>query len=192
MGYNWHKLFMKKTLFLPCIAITALMFFSSCGGVKQTFLPQSTNMIHTVSFEDLKLTSNDYDILSRVEATSRMILTINGTELTIVDPDGTFMLKYLYNPVTKEMTLADFEGALRGGFLAGFSKIDLKDPEDIARRFALYRLINLVREQGGDYIIEPVYSINVEGGSENKITKITNITYMTTISGKAIRLKTSK
>ena len=83
---------------------------------------------------------------------------------------------------------------IRGGFLSGFSKIDLTDPEDIARRIALYRLINLVREQGGDYVIEPVYSINAEGESINKAfgNKKITITYMTTVSGKAIRLKTTK
>ena len=173
-----------------------MVVLSSCGGLKQKYMPQSSNMIHTVSFEDMKLTSNDYDVLQRVEATSRITLTIDGADVTIQDPDGTFKLEY-ENKVTGtgiNLVLKDFEGVIRGGFLSGFTKIDLQDPEDIARRIALYRLINLVREQGGDYVIEPIYSINAEGDYQKKAlgNMKSTITYMTTVSGKAIRLKTTK
>lgn len=149
-------------------------------------------MIYTVSFEDMKLTSHDYDILSRVEATSRIVLTIEGEKISVMDPDGTFKLEYSKSAMGWK--LLTFEGVMRAGFLSGFSKINLDDPEDIARRMALYRLINLVREQGGDYVIEPVYSISAEGESQKKAfgKSSETITYMTTVSGKAIRLKTSK
>ncbi len=158
-------------------------------------MPTATNMIHTVSFEDLKLESKDYDILQRVEATSRITLTIDGADVTIQDPDGAFKLHYVNTGTTAlNLQLLDYEGVIRGGFLSGFAKLDLKDPEDIARRIALYRLINLVREQGGDYVIEPVYSISVEGESlKRALGNVKNsFTYMTTVSAKAIRLKTTK
>lgn len=193
--YITGKTAMTKNILLSCLSFIAMVVLSSCGGMKQKYIPQSTNMIHTVSFEDLELDSKDFDVLQRVEATSRIILSIDGAKVTIQDPDGEFKLEYENTGIGGlNLVLKDFEGVIRGGFLSGFSKIDLQDPEDIARRIALYRLINLVREQGGDYVIEPVYSINAEGESINKAfgNKKITITYMTTISGKAIRLKTTK
>jgi len=148
-------------------------------------------MIKTVSFDDMKLDSKDYVVLDRVESSARIILTIKNGTFILTDPDGTFSLEYL--ALNGTLVLNKYSGVLRSGFLSEFSEVNTKSPEEIVRRMALYRLINLVREQGGDYVIEPIYTTSVEGTvDEHWRSSTTTITYLTTVSGKAIKLKTSK
>ncbi|MCR5193769.1 MAG: hypothetical protein K6D59_10765 [Bacteroidales bacterium] len=181
----------KRSILLILLLLPSLLFFSCSKVVTYKYLPSSQNMIKTVSFDDLNLDSKDYVVLDRVESSARIILTIKNGTFTLTDPDGTFSLEYLV--LNGSLILSKYSGVLRSGFLSEFSEVNTKSPEELVRRMALYRLINLVREQGGDYVIEPIYTTSVEGSvDEHWRSSTTTITYLTTVSGKAIKLKTSK
>lgn len=190
---------LKKLTYIGLVV--AMAFFASCVPTNNRYLPIAKSMLNTVDFKDMKLTPNDYDILERVEATSRITVTFENQKVKIEDPDGEFTLEFLRlvsntsNGVSERWLLQDFSGVLRAGFLSEWGFVDTQDPVDIVNRLALYRLIQLVREQGGDYVIEPIFSTAFEGTSSTDARGRTNekqITYKTTVSGKSIRLKTSK
>lgn len=155
-------------------------------------MPQAVSMVKAVSFDELNLTTKDYEILDRVEASARIVSTITSTSYTVKDPEGSFELFFVKDQTTGDYNLMNFDGVVRAGWLLSRDKgnINLNSPEDIAQRMAYYRIINLVKEQGGDGIIEPVISTNVEQteAHRNRVT----VTYLTTVSGKVVRLKTSK
>ena len=187
----------KKITYIGVVIIVSLL--TSCVGFHSTYVPIAKSMLNVVSFKDMKLTPNDYEILDRVEATSRITVEINGGEMKIEDPDGEFLLEYRMGASTNvgetKWILWDFKGVLRAGFLSEWGSVENTDPVEIVNRLALYRLIQLVREQGGDYVIEPIFSTAFEGeSSTDRHGRIDgkHLTYKTTVSGKSIRLKTKK
>ncbi len=186
--YITGKKQMKKRILLSCIAASAVMLFSSCASTSRTVIPQAVNSIKAVSFEELNLTNKDYDVLNRVEASARIEVEFDGNSWTAKDPDGTFELK-VNKDLKTDKTTVTIVGVVRAGYL--FSQngynLDPEQPGDLALRMAIYRLINMVKEQGGDGIIEPIVSTGVEETKRGSA-----VTYITTVSGKPVRLKSSK
>lgn len=179
-----------KKIFFAFAGVFALMVLSSCSSTR-LFVPQATNMAKAVSFEELNLTGKDYEIIDRIEASARIEVTMTNSSCTIKDTEGSFSLNFTKDK-NGEMILKSFEGVVRAGYLLsreqGYS--DINSPNEIAFRMAMYRIINLVREQGGDGIIEPVISTNVEKSSS--LFGKTTCTLLTTVSGKVVRLKNTK
>lgn len=157
-----------------------------------SLIPQAVSTVKSVSFDELNLTNKDYAILDRIEASARIEMTISNDEYSVKDPEGSFELEFARDPNTGKFVLNDFEGVVRAGFLTSgkFSEIDPRRPEEIAHAMAMYRIINLIKEQGADGIIEPVFSTNIEQTSSHR-GRVT-VTYLTTVSGKAVRLNTTK
>ena len=186
-------LFMMKKYIFSGVMFLIFIAITSCSSTNMTSLiPQAVSTVKAVSFEELNLTNKDYVILDRVEASARIEMTITNYFYSVKDPEGSFELDFTRDPNTKEWVLNDFEGVVRAGFLSSgnLSRIDPNAPDEIAHAMAMYRIINLVKEQGADGIIEPMFSTNIEQTSSHR-GRIT-LTYLTTVSGKAVRLKTSK
>lgn len=179
---------MKKRIILSCIAVSAIMFITSCASNRRAVIPQAVNSIKAVSFEELNLTNKDYIVLDRVEASARIEVEFDDNSWTAKDPDGTFELEVTKDPKTNNTT-AEIKGVVRAGYLFSQNgyKLDPEQPGDLVLRMAIYRLINIVKEQGGDGIIEPVISTGVEETKRGSV-----VTYITTVSGKPVRLKTTK
>lgn len=175
-------------------SILLVVLFSSCNTTQSSYLPQVTSMVKAVTFNELNLTDKDYEILDRIEATAIVHVTISGNSFIVDDPDGQFHVEYTKDPQTGSMILKSFDGVIRAGYLTReYSSGDQNYPEDIARKLAIYRLINLVREQGGDGVIEPVIATNFDGmNTRGLIRSETKLTYIATVSGKLVRLKSSK
>lgn len=179
---------MKKTkenvMRFALFVITALCL-TSCGMMGPKIIPRAVNTVNTVSLSELNLERKDYRVLNTV--TSEATITCefkSGGLVEIKDETGEFELHYtnsngvwLYN---------SHEGVMKLGYLAK----DYPDtngllyPEEIARRAAIYRLINTVQQAGADGVIEPTVSTNIE--QVNKKT----IVYKSTVTGKVIKLKT--
>ena len=178
---------MKKG-FVIVIALLSLILITSCSS-SRSLIPKAVNTVKTVSFKELNLTNKDYSILDRVEVSATILVDISPNSYTIHDEANSFRLLYTKNK--DQINLTAYEGVIRAGYLAqDYQTVDLQSPEDLVRRLAIYRLINLVQEQAGDGIIEPIISTNIEEKktSWNNSTIILN----TTVSGKVVVLKTSK
>lgn len=172
---------MRKIYFI--LAITVGVMFTSCGGLN-SFLPIATNTINSVSFSELNLEREDYNILNTIETSATVTIKYNGSMVTIFDNNG---LKLTYGQGKEGMVLMSAEGVLRAGFLTNdYGNVNLRSPEQIARAVAFSRLASMAKEFGGDAIIEPIVSTNVEKASRNEYV------YNTIASGKVVVIKTDK
>lgn len=195
MGYNRATYFMRRNTLFVVIAIIAALFFTSCA---KSLVPRATSTINSVGLRELNLVRADYKILNTIEATARVQLTIKSKSFEIKDPDGNFTLLYKmsFSPFKKAGSgdtykLTKFKGILTTGYLTNdYGPMDCSSPEEVVRRIAIYRCISLAKEQGADGIIEPVISTNVEQTKSGLASDV--IMYQTTVSGKAIVLKTDK
>lgn len=176
---------MRKDLFNGLLlAILVALLFSSCA---RSIIPTAKSTINSVSLEELNLTRADYDIISTIEASATMVAKVQGKGYTLKDPNGDFSIV-----VKKDVKLIggvqpteikSSKGVLRLGYLANdYEDYKRNDPEDIARRLAKYRLIQLAKEQGADGVIEPIVSMSIEQ------TGWREYTYYCTVSAKAIKL----
>lgn len=180
---------MRKIYFVLTIAVGVL--FASCSlPQKSTLIPVATNTISSVSFSDLNLERKDYNILNTIEVSS--IVTViygNNGDIKITDDSG-YTIEITKDETTGTLT-AKSTGVLRAGFLTNdYGKINYDDPEAIARATSFSRLVSMAKEQGGDALIEPIVSTNLEEQS-GKGSKRT-IVYSTTAAAKVIVIKTDK
>lgn len=180
---------MTKRLLYFCLALSTLLVLSSCGSVR-TIVPQAASSFKSVSFKELNLTGKDYEVLNRIEASARIEVTLTNTYYTIKDPEGSFSVNFEMDKKSGKWVLKNYEGVVRAGYLSDEVNYDgPTSPSEYAHRMAIYRIINLVKEQGGDGIIEPVVSSSVEDNKSG--WGKTTYTLLTTVSGKIIRLKNS-
>ena len=172
------------------MTVAAVMAFSSCTITKKTYVPQAVNMVNTIYLEELNLTSSDYEILDRVETSAKIVVEMSVGQCIIKDPEGSFEMKYSVDLKNGNFYLIEAKGVVRAGYLTTreLGTLNLKNPEEIALRLAMYRIVSLVKQQGGDGVVEPVVSSSVEGKDERNGKTV--FTYQTTVSGKIIRLKT--
>lgn len=168
------------------ILLGALVVFLMTSCATQ-IIPRAVNTVNAVSLDELNLSRKDYRLIKTItaEATIEYTELYGGSSIIIKSPEEKFALFY-----TKKKKGWEYKavGIVKLGYLANDYKsdTDLMGPEEIARRLAIYRLINQVRLEGADGIIEPVISTNVEQGDRNTII------YKTTVCGKLITLKTDK
>lgn len=164
--------------------VTALCF-TSCGMMKPKIIPRAINTVNTVALSELNLERNDYRILNTVSSEATITCEFGSGKVEIKDESGEFELHYTIN--NGVWTYNKHEGVMKLGYLArDYSDTNngLLLPEEIARRVAIYRLINSVQQNGADGIIEPTVSTNIEQVSKKVVV------YKSTVTGKVIKLKT--
>lgn len=173
---------MKRLLF----ALILLVVSTSCS---QVILPRAINTVNAVSLDELNLVRSDYKILNTVTADALVYYSTSadGKIVTIQCPEDNFALKYIK---TKKGWNSEFKGVAKMGYLANDymdSNSEMVSPEDVARRLAIYKLINEVKLSGADGVIEPIISTNVESGKNAR-----EIVFKTSVSAKIIKLNTNK
>ncbi len=171
---------MKKIVILLFVAVAA----TSCASV--TIIPKAVNTVNSVSLSELNLDREDYDVLNTATSEATIIYREKRRQIEIFDAGNEFSISY---QKTRFGWLFDEStGIMRLGFLTN----DYEDynvfaiqPEELARRLAIYRLINVSKLNGADGIIEPVISTNIEQQGKDIIFK-------TTVSAKMIKLHTNE
>lgn len=169
---------------------------SSCSP--RLMPPKAVNTISSISFFDLRLERDEYEIMNTItaEATVEYEYTRKSIEISGRDPsnpNSLFSLKYKKDPKTNRYDLESFMGVMRFGYLDNDEINDgniVYYPDIVARRLAIYRIINLAKEMGADGIIEPLISTNYEQ-TKPFFSFNGKIVYKTTITGKPIRIKTN-
>lgn len=175
---------MRKGLRFIYVAMLMATMMVSCS---KSIIPTAKSTINSVSLEELNLARADYDLIENIEASATIEATVYGKGYTLKDPQGDFSIKIKKDgkvfggvPVTE---IKSSSGVLRLGYLANdYADYQRNDPEDIARKLAKYRLIQLAKEKGADGVIEPIITMNIEQTGWNKYT------YYCTVSAKAIKL----
>lgn len=170
------------------IPVIGIILISSCGSRQPlTVIPQAVNTVSTVTFSDLRLQRNDYDLINTVTADATINVEYRSDKITVNSVDDDFSLTYkLVNGV---WTVDKYSGVARFGYLVNDDKnmsTSFYNPSEIVRQIAVYRLINNVQQNGADGLIEPTISTNVAQTGKH------NVTYTTHAEGKLIRLKPNK
>ena len=176
---------MKRILFIAMFGL----LLTSCMVVPQqtSIIPKAINTVNTASFKELNLDRADYEVLNTIsaEAVVERKQDKKDTRVELYDPDKEFTLIY-----TKGKTgfwECQHAGIVKLGYLQNdysYDSNDLMYGENLARRLAIYRLINIAQQNGADGIIEPTVSTNVEQQGKTIIFK-------SVVSAKIIRLKTN-
>lgn len=175
---------MKKLLILAFCAAA----FASCSPVKRVIIPQAVNTINTASLDHLNLERKDYEILNTITAEAMINYSYNkkGSSTEIVDRDGEFSMEFFTG---KFGIVCKHNGILKLGYLQNDyqgTTTNITQPEEVVRRLAIYRLVNIAHEYGADAIIEPTVSTNVEQTAKHTVT------YKSTVTAKIIKLKTDR
>lgn len=174
---------MKKLIVLA-LCVASLV---SCGVQRKMVIPSAVNTIDTAPLADLNLSRSDYEILNTIEAEATITCSsYTNSRIEMESDGGEFALKYLRG---KSGWDCYFRGIVRLGYLqsdyAG-TATDIMQPEEVVRRLAVYRLINVAKEYGADALIEPTIATNVE-----QINK-KDVVYKTVVTAKIIKLKTDR
>ena len=180
---------MKKILVIAVAAV----FMGSCS--RNVLIPKAVNTVSTASYSDLNLKRTDYEVVNSVTAEAAITYSASNKVVDINGVDENFALRYYYVGNKKKNAPASgwtcmFSGVLKLGYLSNdyadeYDPATMCAPEILARRLAIYRAINAMRQEGGDGLIEPTISTNVE--QTGRI-----ITYKSTVTAKIIKLKTDK
>lgn len=174
---------MKKLLFFAVWMLLA----SSCVTIKRTqIIPTAISTVNTATFSELNLNRKDYEVLNTLTAEAIINRTSNkkGTEIEIVEQNGEFTLKYTQDKFGSWTCV--HSGIAKLGYLSSdydYKEDELVYAENVARRLAIYRLINFAQENGADGIIEPTVSIVVDQVGSTVI-------YKASVAAKIIKLKT--
>ena len=176
------------------IFILLLCPFALVSCAYQTIVPRAVNTVNTAPLADLNLTRGDYEVLNTVSAEASIIYTTNAQGTKIEMGDGSeFSLEYNLSRSGRLAAYWDckYSGIVRLGYLhADYADAQTAGsiilPEDLARRLAIYRLINEVEQYGGDAIIEPTIATNVEQTGKRSIV------YKTRVTAKIIKIKTDR
>lgn len=178
---------MKKILVCTILLLACVSAF---GKKKAFVIPKAVNTVNVVSLKELNLTHGDYQILNTITAEAAIVYTENkkGSVCTMRGVDEDFHITYAFDN-EGHLESENFSGVLRFGYLYNDYKINegVVYPEEMARRLAIYRLINIVQLQGADGVIEPVISTNIEN-TQNKRECILK----TTVRAKLVKLNSTK
>lgn len=174
---------MKKLLF--CIVLLAGA--SSCNVRRNTIIPKAVNTINTVALGDLNLARGDYEILNTVTAEATVAYQANnaGTSIRITGEEDEFSLHYTQS---KGVWRCKYHGILKFGYLHNDYEgvvSDLVQPEEIARRLAIYRIINMAQEYGADGFVEPTVATNIQQVGKD-------VYFKSVVTAKIIKLKTDR
>ena len=175
---------MKKLIFLTLLSG---MLTSCFVQQKSQIIPKAISSVNTVSFQELNLERNDYEILNTITAEASVLRheSQSGKKIEIQEANSEFILSYEQDKIGSWS--CKHSGIVKLGYLANdysYEPNDLLYAENVARRLAIYRLINLSQELGADGIIEPTISIAVEQQGRE-------IIYKATVVAKIVKLKTN-
>lgn len=175
---------MKKTknifLILSCVT---MMVLSSCSGTRNLIVPHGVNTADAIPASALNLKNGEYDILQTVSESASVTAQYKGNSLTIKSGDGDFSYNFDFDTRTG-WTMKSFKGtATLGYFLTENTTVDgMPQAEEFARRVAIAKLIELVKDYGADGILEPIITTRVSNSGKNTVE------YQATATAKIVKI----
>lgn len=163
------------------VAIT--LSLTSCSGVKNLVVPHAVSSAEAIPAASLNLAKSDYDIMSSITETASVIATYSGTSLTIKSGDGDFAYYFSFDK-KNGWSLRKFSGTATFGYLQSevVSKEDMPEAEEFARRVAIARLIETVKDYGADGVLEPIITTRVSNSGHNTVE------YQASVSAKIVKI----
>lgn len=173
----------KKKLFLAAFTMIVAVLFSSCSSEKSLIVPRSVSTVSSIPMAALNLKKGDYEILGTVTESACIIAKYNDNSLKIQSNDGEFSYTFKFNNKTG-WNLDNFNGTASFGYLMTDMNdhVQMPDAEEFARRVAIARLIEQVKDYGADGVLEPVITAHANNAGKNTVE------YTATVSAKIIKI----
>ncbi|MBD5297605.1 MAG: hypothetical protein HDR89_02955 [Bacteroides sp.] len=178
---------MGKTKILSFISAAFLLIgISSCNSTKNLIVPHSVSTAEAVPAQALNLTKGDYDIMASVSESASVTVKYSGKSMVVTSGDGDFAYYFSYDKKAG-WSLSKFKGTANFGYLLpeGTSYSDMPEAEEFARRVAIARLIEVVKDYGADGVLEPIVTTRATNAG-NKIVE-----YQATVTAKIIKIHTT-
>lgn len=147
----------KTKLMAAVVAAASIFSLSSCSGVRNLVVPHAVSSADAIPVAALNLVKGDYDILASVTETASVTAKYTGNSLTVTSGDGDFSYYFLYDKKSG-WGLRKFNGTATFGYLQtdAASPEQMPEAEEFARRVAIARLIETVKDYGADGVLEPI------------------------------------
>ena len=134
----------------------------------------------------LNLEKTDYDILNTVTETASVSVKYTPVSMTVKSMEGDFAYWFKYNMKTGWF-LNKFSGTASFGYLMNEpgNNTTFPDAEEFARRVAIAKLINVIKDYNADGALEPIVTTRVSNVDSRTVE------YHATASAKIIKIHTT-
>ena len=173
----------KKYLSTFAVVVT-LLLLNSCGGSKNLIVPRAVSSAEAIPAAALNLAKGCYDILPSITETASVTAKYSSTSLKITSGDGDFSYTFKFDKKDGWM-LTKFSGTATFGFLVSDANdhIEMPDAEEFARRVAVSRLIEKVKDYGADGVLEPIVTTRATNSGNSTVE------YQASVTAKVIKIK---
>lgn len=177
---------MNKKIILASAILAAVTLMTSCGGQKNLIIPRAVSSADAISVGALNLQKGDYDILNTVTETASVTATYSRTSLKLTSGSGEFSYQFKFDK-SIGWTLTSFHGTATFGYLLQDAsyRIELPNAEEFARRVAIARLIEIVKDYGADGVLEPIVTTRASNAGKNIVE------YQATVTAKIVKIHTT-
>ena len=179
---------MDKKPISRLLPLAIMLCFGVAAKAQSSLIPTTAiSNMPVITIQDMNLERSDYTILKSVSATASVNSDNNRSKRTITEENNEFKLIYdiVKHDGKRYLEYEECEGIIRLGYIGSTniynSESNYIPAEEIVRRLALYRLINLAKEYGADALFEP--TITTTATSDKK-----TLTYKTEASAKLIKI----
>lgn len=173
-----NKLIMGKTKILSLISAAFLLVgISSCNSTKNLIVPHSVSTAEAVPAQALNLKKGDYDIMASISTNASVTVKYSGNSMVITSGDGDFSYHFSFDKKSG-WTLNKFKGTANFGYLLpeGTGFTDMPEAEEFARRVAIARLIEEVKDYGADGVLEPIVTTRASNSGNRTVEYQANVT----------------
>lgn len=179
---------MDKKPISRLLPLAIMLCFGVAAKAQSSLIPTTAiSNMPVITIQDMNLDRNDYTILKSISATATVNSDNKRSKRTITEENNEFKLIYdiVKHDGERYLEYEECEGIIRLGYIGSTniynSESNYIPAEEIVRRLALYRLINLAKEYGADALFEP--TITTTATSKEK-----TLTYKTEASAKLIKI----
>lgn len=176
----------KKIILGAVLSLLISVVFTSCGGPKALIVPCAISTSETVPAEALNLQKGDYEILKTITETASVTVKYSKNKIKVMSGDNEFTYNFQFDSKTG-WKLKSFSGVATFGYLSSdVDKYgDLPQGEEFARRVAISRLINDIKDYGADGALEPIVTTRASNVSGNTVE------YQATVTAKIVKIHTT-
>ena len=174
---------MDKKLISRLLPLCIMLCFGVTAKAQSSLIPTTAiSNMPVITIQDMNLERSDYTILKSISATASVNSDNKKSKRTITEENNDDIVKH---DGERYLEYEECEGIIRLGYIGSTniynSESNYIPAEEIVRRLALYRLINLAKEYGADALFEP--TITTTATSDNN-----TLTYKTEASAKLIKI----
>lgn len=172
----------KSKILLCAIAISSAFIMWSCKGTRNLIVPHAVSTADAIPAAALNLTKGNYDIMASVTETASVTARYSGTSMTIESGDGDFVYWFIYDK--NGWSLRKFKGTATFGYLQTETKSfeEMPQAEEFARRVAIARLIETVKDYGADGVLEPIVTTRASNAGHNTVE------YQASVTAKIVKI----